>query len=684
MTGNGVPDEAARHVGVGGSWTTIGGNVGNLVSGGRQERVEQHTHIYYRDVIAAMALDANEVERRRASFVEPPEFAEAASTMQRASAIALLGQPGCGRRTTGTVLLATLGVTPKTVVLDVEDFGRQLEIAPGHGYLLDLDEDSDQLNTRAGAWIGDLAVRLRAMNSCLVVRARENSWRALGLNEDALPVTRLTPPCAITVFRAHLARMTSDVVADSWMRHDRIVGLLQAATPPDGARLARIVAETSAAQPAGDQQLQQVVEEYTNWAEHLATWFRNTTGPTRGYERALLLAAAALEGAPAGTVFAAADRLARIVELPREPGGPLAGPDASELTRQIEAELQDQCVRFARPAYGTSVLDHVWGQRPQLHKDLREWLTGIPGSGDAESGRAARALSGLAIRQRNASIVSVAARRWAEEPARRREFAVPELTRAALSEEIGRDVRRQLYDWARTSAGEPTHLTVAAVCGGPLARQYPQIALTRLRNLVVRPNPVVQESVFESLTALVRDLALYPSVMSEVARWANGDELRRSAGLRAFLRLAAPDETGQIWLLSAAPEQDHGLISELWHQVLRDQTADGVAEPAAALASRWLDVAAHGQAPPELVTGILAGSCRSSIDVGLMAGVAFAGVGPRQSDPARYDIAIKLVQRTWELDPILAGRGQPVAGSGQPAGNGDQPAGPGPVTRNAS
>jgi hypothetical protein len=637
----------------GGPWTTIGGNVSRFISGGTF-----HGPVYMgieRDLLVAVPIDLNEVERRHMTFVDHPQFAEARVVLEKESAVALLGQPGCGRRTTGTVLLASLGVVLERVVLDAEDFGRQLEIAPRHGYLLDLDENSDQLTAKAGDWISGLAAQLRAMNSYLVVRARGDSWRTLGLSADALRVLRLTAPSAIQVFRSHLTRMTSPQVADAWAQYELVVHNLATASPPDAVRLAGIAAETSAATLPFEQQIGQAIAEYRNWADQLAELFQRTDGPEGAYRRALLLAAASLEGAPAATVFAAADRLAKIVELPREPGGALAGPDASELVDQIQAELrQDRTIRFARPAYGTSVLDHVWSQRPQLHADLREWLIGVSTSGDEDSGMAARSLTGLAIRQQEAGLACMAARRWAAESASRRELAVPGLTEAALSESIGRDVRRQLYDWARTTgAGEATHLTVAAVCAGRLARQYPQMALTRLRHLVVRPNAVVQESVFESLATLAVEPTLYPSVLGEVARWVNEEDSRRSAGLRAFLRLATPGEAGQIAILAPAGQRDRDLLGELWHEALRDDRTDGLADTAAVLASRWLEAAARGEAPRESVLEILAGSCRSSIDVGLLAGIAFAGVGPRDKDPDRWDIGTELVRRTWERDPIL-------------------------------
>lgn len=664
MNGAGFPAEVSNGPS-GEPQTTIGGNVGNFIGGGTFHATVQqasYTYNYFRDLIAAMALDPSEVERCCSAFVEPPEFGEVRVALQRESAVALLGQPGCGRRTIGTVLLVTLGVTPKSVVLDLEDFGRQLEVAPSHGYLLDLDEVSDQLTPRAGTWIRDLTVRLRTMKSCLVVRAREHSWRALGLNNDVFPVFGLTPPPATGVFRAHLAHMTSDALADTWSRREEIGSLLLTATLPDGVRLSRIVAETSAIEMPQEQQVAQVVAEYRNWAAELTEWFRQADG----HRRALLLAAAAVEGAPAATVFAAAANLARIVDLPREPGGALAGPDADELVGKIEAKLQkDTSIRFVRPAYGTSVLDHVWAQRPQLHADLRDWLISIPGSGDEGSELAAQALTRLAIRQQEASLVSAAARQWSAEPASRRDLVVTVLTDAALSEEIGRDVRRQLYDWARTTgAGEGVHIAVATVCAGRLAQRYPQIALTRLRHLVVRPNVDVQESVFKSLITLAGESTLYSSVIGEVARWVNEEEPRRSAGLRAFLRLASVGEAAQIAILAKIGQRDTGLLGELWHKALRDEKKDGVARQAEALASRWLDTAAQGHVPREVVLEVLAGSCRSSIDVALLAGIAFAGVSSRDSDPVRWEIGTELVRRTWERDPIRTGRSpSPAEGS---------------------
>src|SRR5262245_2313374 len=115
MTGDGF-SATAQPIAGDSPRTTIGGNVSRLISGGTF-----HGPVYMgieRDLLVAVPIDPNEVERRRMTFVEQPQFAEARMALEKESAVALLGQPGCGRRTTGTVLLAILGVVPKRVVLD--------------------------------------------------------------------------------------------------------------------------------------------------------------------------------------------------------------------------------------------------------------------------------------------------------------------------------------------------------------------------------------------------------------------------------------------------------------------------------------------------------------------------------------------------------------------------------------
>lgn len=612
----------------------------------REKRVEEILFRWFREI-----------------YVETPEFSGARAALQQDSAVVLIGPPGCGRRTSGVVLLAGFDITPKTIVLDPEDLDRPLDVAPRHGYLLDLDEDRERLSPRTGAWLRSLAMQVRSAGSYLVVRARDRSWRALELGEGMLKTIRLTAPAAVEVFRSHLANQAPGFIADAWVERTAIASLLDNSSPADGVRLAQIVCKSGARSIPDDQQFEDVRAAYFNWAEELRGWFLKTSsGSENGYSRALLLAAAALEEAPAATVFAAADQLAKLVDLPRAPGGALVGPDAKTLVEKIIAELHEGSIRFSRPAYADSVLDHVWHERPQLHAAIREWLTNVPDARDAESGRAVQSLTDLAIRQREPSLVCSAAAQWARGSAHLRELAVGSLTSAAMSERIGRDVRRQMYQWARAEGTpEEIQLAVAAVCRSPLALAYPQIALTRLRHLAVRQNPNVQDAALESLASLATDSMLSHIVLTEVAGWSALQERRRSARLRAFLRLVERDETGEIVILSRTNDSDWDLLAELWHDALRDEDSEG-AIAAEAAAAGWLDAVEQDRAEREVALAILARACRSSKDVVVLTKLAFGWAGADGASASRRDIAGSLLERALQRDPIAASDAQSSGG----------------------
>lgn len=631
--------------------TTIGGDVGNSISGGNFfGSVQQFFYSLYREALAVMALDPATVAQVRSTYVETPPFLAARTALSEQSAVVLAGPPGCGRRTTGIALLAALGVTPTRIVLDLEDLDRPLETLPSHGYLLDLDEDHDQLNSRIGSWLQDLALRLRAKGSCLVVRARAQSWKSLDLDEHALPVVPLTAPQATAVFRSHLTHWTSETVASAWERRDQVADLLRNVGPEDAVRLARIVRDVWVRAIPDALQLGEVLAEYRNWTDELTDWFSKTTSAEKGYERALLLAAAGLHGSSAATVFAAADRLAELVELQQVPGWPLTGEDVETLFAGTTAELRDGFVHFPKSAYAESVLDYIWTKRANLRGVVREWLASIPDPNQEDSWQAAYSLTDLAIRQREASLVCSASARWAKASLSLRAVGVAALTAAAMSEQIGQRVRRQLYEWA-TSATVPEeiHLAVAAVCQGPLASAYPQIALTRLRHLVIRRNPIVQEAAQEALAALSRIPALLHLVLSEVASWVEGYESRRSAGRRAFLRLARPDETGEIAILTARDE-DVTMLAGLWWDALRHPDPDG--KTADTLAD-WLEAVARRRAPRETVAEILARSCHTGIDLANLVGIVigWTGTDAEPTGDVRRDIAADLVLRAYQHAP---------------------------------
>ena len=620
--------------------TTVEGDVGNSVSGGENNGVINQFLIQkLRDLVAANALDTGTVRRLRSVHVATEQSTAATAVLVSRNAVALLGEPGSGRSITGISMFAELRVTPQTLVLDPEYVDRKLEVESGIGYLLHLDEMREHLGPRTSEWISDLAARVGPAGSYLVVRTRTVDWNMLGIDERSIATVRIDPADAVSVFTSHLRSLTNETVASRWAAHEEIRARLNGAFPPEAVRLASIVHTVRGTGIPEADQLGEVLEVDANWTTTLDQWFRRDKD---GHHRALLIATAALGRGTAASVYEAARRLGEAIGLDRTPGAVLIGPDMIDLVEAIGAQLHDDRVGFARPAYAEAVLDYVWQRRPQMHPALRNWLAELPGIGEDEGG-AARALIELGIRQHDAPLITNAASNWAGSLGRRG-LAVAFLTEAALSEQVGRAVRRKLYDWSRSaSVTDGLHLTVAQVCGGPLASVYPQIALTRLRHLAVRANDVVREAAIEALGVLVCDRRLRNTVLHEIADWMNGEDPRRSVGFRAFVRLAGlRDDDGGIVL---AGHGGHRVLPTLWREVLR---APDTYVEARRTATEWLEAAVQGLADRTLVIEVLAETVRSSRDLAMLTSLIVDWVRSASDDVDRREIGIELLGRTQD------------------------------------
>ena len=74
------------------------------------------------------------------------------------------------------------------------------------------------------------------------------------------------------------------------------------------------------------------------------------------------------------------------------------------------------------------------------------------------------------------------------------------------------------------------------------------------------------------------------------------------------------------------------------------------------MAGEWLDEAAQGHVSQALVLDVFSDSCRSSIDVALIAEIAFGSIGSDDNNLARRQLASQLVQRACQRDPLTAER----------------------------
>jgi hypothetical protein len=584
-----------------------------------------HNTTYVTSKVRTSVLDPNAVAYLRAVFAPPESWPGALDKLQRHQAVALVGEPGSGRFIAAVNLLAQAETTPHRLLLDPDDLDRQLFLEPGHGYLLDLDE-----LTGTSVQITQVLDRfrrvLRKAGNPLVVLAKPDTAEAINLDwRDLTTAWQAARP--IPVFGQTLSCLLDPDQAANWQEYPPLRSALAEASPSDAARMAHLVRDVVrlAGTAASSEQVgDEVLAAYRNWTDELRTWDEKTKGePDAEDRRAFLIATAALEGQPAESILAATALLLSSAGMTDSPGRGLAGPGLQDRLRVVHASGDSQAVTFIRPAYGAAVLDWVWADRPQLRRTLWEWLQTATVNLDPPAAQAtSRTLLALAQRHRDALPLLKAADDWAITP--RAPLASALLAEAATSEELGRAVRRRLYEWA-TQAGQSVavHQLVAEVCSGDLADNYPMIALTRLRHLAARQPEQVRQAVISAVGELAKRPPLHDQVLRAIVDWTQDTDLTRaSTGRLGFLELASLlDDTGHLLLLPG--RSDDGWLSLLATGWLAAFRAEDTRAKAGEVAATWLEASSQQQAPRPLVLQALTGACRNSVDVASISQVAW-------------------------------------------------------------
>ena len=615
------------------------------------ERIDRVIYITQsvREKVMAQALTPERVDYLREVYVRSPAGEGAVRALNDRHAVALVGPAGCGRRISAVHAITELHAVPHPIYLDPSDSRRDLPVNTGCGYIVDIDEQTVREMDGLTEMIATYRDRLAAAGAYLVVTATREGWRALGPRTAVDPIF-VQPPPAAAVFGAHLNRLRAGE-AGRWINHQGVLDALNGAEPGDAVRLADL-ADASLASASGEDAVQQALNAYRNWSTQLATWFKEND---EGHLRALLISAAALHNAEASTVFAAADRLIEAVKLQRPSGGGLVGDGVTELLRAIGADLTDDGrICLPRPAYPQSILDHVWDDRPHLRADLKRWLVQLPGGVRTPGAEdAGDALIDLAIRQADSTLISYAVGEWADLPACR-PLAVTALTEAGVSDSIGRTVRRTMYDWA-SSARTPQSLklTLADVCGGQYGKSFPRNAMTRLRHLSLNGDVEVHNHVVAALLALAGEPALRDSKLEDIVRWAKDPTQICLPGIRAFLALG---DRGGVDLLPGSIADParlellaDGLRAALHHPAYADQARE--------MCRVWLESAAQGTQSADVVTDVLARTCKNSSDIGTLGSLAWhwGHVGGQPAPTDREKICAELLQKAADRDPLAPG-----------------------------
>ncbi|WP_318218765.1 hypothetical protein [Streptomyces sp. SCL15-6] len=567
---------------------------------------EEHHHRYVRgwEYLRGARVDDAEMDLVDNAFVDPPgpngtgQVAAAASRLTRPydrnQILVICAEAGAGRRTAALRVLRNAKVPRDKILWLLLDWDQprteQIPYTENHGFVLDL-TGYRTLTEDFYTGLADYQKDAEANSAFLVILADPGAWNPGTLT--AAPSVPLVRPPAPQVAKAHLAYLSAG--REDWLNSPPLDTLLAPAAPAaDAAHLARLIARAKGNDRAA------VKEEFTDWHDHLENWFDKHSQEGDLRERALLLAAALLEGVPADVVLAAADRLFTEVGGQLPPGGALAGRDLGKRLESIHArQVAGEGISLEAEQHGlpAAVLKYVWQQRPQLRPVLLEWASQISapnGIAVRHLRRIADCLVQLSLLPGGATVRSVAST-WIEtDRIAHRQLAIEILETMALHPVTGVATRKQLYDWAhqKTTSKELIR-AVGEICAGQLGRKYPRVALTRLRLLATRGD----DDSLQAVTDAVRTLAAAPEqhtlVLSEIIGWAeSADTKLRMAGTSTFLALA---EVGDIHLLLPGEQESADdlrarptgqLFVRGWRAALQEPA---IAEAAHARLASWLD-----------------------------------------------------------------------------------------------
>ncbi|MER6699003.1 hypothetical protein ABT289_17705 [Streptomyces fimicarius] len=492
-----------------------------------------HQYVFYgagtdwmiRKGVASLRITREDRVRLADRFAPPMGYREAADRLEKPGSVVLLGgPPGCGRRAAAIMLLHGFG----------EDGGADEEgirfeelpatgtdespLVPGTGdrFLLDLsgivDEEAyDHAQRR-------LAVRrsqVQEAGAHMVVVLPSGMEHAHPPDLDPHTV-RLGRPRGVAVVTRYL-RMDGMPFRPADLGSADLQHLCDRSPMRELARLAGLVRAARDSGRFGTDfagWLDQAMHAVTDRAGEVG---RQVAAVRTAPERALLLATAMFEEAPADTVYEAWHGLMKTVRHEEEATTELARKDFGERLAGLGIERDpDGRLRFDRLAYADAVRTYFWANFPGVRDDLRDWI-----------GRAA-GLRGLTTDDRVNVVVRFGERalaverpdhlfdlvvRWAD-----RTTGTPCDPRAVAALELGLGhersggwFRKRMYECVARSGSLSDGLArvLTTACVQSLSTTHPDQAVVRLHYLAVRQGEAGREAREALLGLAGRDRRLY-------------------------------------------------------------------------------------------------------------------------------------------------------------------------------
>ncbi|TDC29742.1 hypothetical protein E1261_15115 [Kribbella albertanoniae] len=489
-----------------------------------------------------------------------------------------------------------MATSPEIYELEAQWTTPNAELLPEQGRRFILDLSSGPAQQRSAAFcrrLVEYGTRMRTSGRRLVVLlpARE---RLLPADEALKPyMVDVTPPDAKQVVARYLGRnrpeclssLESSEYQPTWDARP---------TGAEAIRLATTISDAKDPTPA------KVLEEYTGWKDHIADLLAlkgKTWQGSRLEARAMIWSAALLDGGRLDSVLRAADALLDRFGIERGPADVLGGPTSTERREAASLELSLTGVFHDRAKHGlpTAILQNLMDEFSTEKTTIVEWATSVAADrtiANEDAQRAARTLLSLGLSRNDSTIIRTLSTGLTET---RIDLAVEVLTEAALDTQTGAFTRSMLYNWASSPAQRNL---VAAVCGGRLGVERPDIALTRLWR-TSDLSSVDNQALIDAFSTLIDRRA---SVVLEALRAWLKTKVQDAKTLGAVLAIASSDN-GSAFLLGNLRDPDIGPgLRHVWQDLLKQRE---ISEAVRRVVTHWCDLVSRGELPDEEVLDFL-------------------------------------------------------------------------------
>lgn len=459
-------------------------------------------------------LPWQDLEPHKARHVKTGSDPVVRDRIKASGLIVLSGPAGSGRRDSAVWALASVLPPARTDIIEIAEVttingllpassGRDGRRAQGwvceedHGYVLDATDLHDHINRS----VLD-GLRYRLGDVARVIILAHDQILADDVRFDPALVVRHHRPKLMAVFEQHLWQrlsnpppevrtatwelLDSSDLAEELGRHDQ---------PRDAVRLAAELA----LQLAGKRPAKEIVEQLPERRRHK---LREDLHASRrdDRERSLLVAAAAFQGLPVGTVTRAYERLIRLLPDKHFKAEPFRRGLArcwsayvsgfNGLDEPAAERGDDPEIVFQPPSLGREVLTVAWRDYPSLRPVLLQWLTMLINNEQdyAVRTQAAQTVGVFAALDFD-EIASTTFHNWRTHPTRRKREAFLHAAEAAATtdEHTANQIRRWLRTGMRernTSREKQSRLTEAY--RSKIGALFPDDALHAIDELIDR------------------------------------------------------------------------------------------------------------------------------------------------------------------------------------------------------